>query len=211
MKITNVTNNIKRNFGILAIVSTPLLFIPQHPKAQVLEKTPAADVYDKRDTVPPKGTTSRTVLLGAPSADITIAGEDKTAKIVVDLAKNVLYTYDDSGKADCAYLIASGKPRYPTDTGVRVVTHVETYPYKNAPAATRRHRKPNDYGPKIICLEKIDPDTGSRSSTGEFIHGTNNPSSIGKYASLGCMRMDNEVIKELAKIVKRGDIVIIKR
>ncbi len=57
---------------------------------------------------------------------------------------------------------------------------------------------------------KVDPETGKLSTTGEFIHGTNRPESIGQYVSLGCMRMDNETIKQLASEVKRGDIVIIK-
>ena len=65
--------------------------------------------------------------------------------------------------------------------------------------------------PKIICLQKVDPETGTRSSTGEFIHGNNNPASLGKYASLGCIRMDNDVIRELAANVKRGDIVVITK
>ena len=92
-----------------------------------------------------------------------------------------------------------------------MVTHVETYPYRSAPMATKRRRNPNDYGPRIICLETVNPKTGAKGSTGEFIHGNKNPNSLGKYASLGCIRMDNEVIKELAKQVKRGDIVVIKR
>ncbi len=49
------------------------------------------------------------------------------------------------------------------------------------------------------------------SQTGQFIHGNNDISSLGKYASLGCIRMDNEVIKKLAKEVKRGDIVVIRK
>ena len=47
--------------------------------------------------------------------------------------------------------------------------------------------------------------------TGQFIHGNNDVTSIGKRASKGCIRMDNEVIKYLASIVKRGDFVIIKK
>ena len=43
-----------------------------------------------------------------------------------------------------------------------------------------------------------------------LLHGNSNKSSLGKYASLGCIRMDNEVIKQLSKEVKRGDIIIIK-
>ncbi len=211
MKINNIVHNVKKNFGIYGLVTLPMFFSPFWAKAQKLEKAPVTDMFEQVASVSPKGTSEKSVLLGAPSPKVIIAGIKDTARIVVDLSKNILYKYNDKGDAECAYLIASGKAKYPTDPGLRVVTHVETYPYNNAPANTRRRRKPNDYGPKIICLEKVDSITGQKSQTGEFIHGTNNPSSLGKYASLGCMRMDNEVIKSLAMEVKRGDIVVIKK
>jgi len=57
----------------------------------------------------------------------------------------------------------------------------------------------------------LNPKTGESHFNGEFIHGTNNPNSIGKHISHGCIRMDNEIIQELSKQVKRGDIVIIQK
>ncbi len=209
MKITSLSN-FKMGLTTLA-ASSIVLFSPVQGIAQTVDKVPASDTFEKKIKVSPKGSTSKSVLLFAPNPKVVINGEEKIAAIVVDLSKNILYKYNSSGVAESAYLVASGKTKYPTDTGVRVVTHVERYPYKSAPAATRRYRKPADYGPRIICLEKIDIKTGERSSTGEFIHGNNNPASLGKYASLGCVRMDNEVIKELAAQVKRGDIVIMQR
>lgn len=161
-------------------------------------------------TAPPEGTTDKEVLLGAPNPHVKIKGEDKTAKFVVDLSKNVLYKYNLQGKPETAYMIASGKPETPTTKGVRVVTHTETYPYKTAPWSTKRRRNPGAYGPKIILLNRIDTKTGEQSEIGEFIHGNNNFDSLGRYISHGCMRMDNEVIKQLASEAKRGDIVIIK-
>jgi L,D-transpeptidase ErfK/SrfK len=41
------------------------------------------------------------------------------------------------------------------------------------------------------------------------IHGTNNPSSIGKAVSLGCVRMYNKDVLQLAYIVPNGTAVII--
>lgn len=160
--------------------------------------------------IPPTGTAEDSIMLYAPSPQIKIQGETKNARIVVKLSTNVLYKYDNNGKAVMAYRVASGKKNTPTKTGVRVVSHVESYPYKSAPEKTRRHRKPWDYGPRVICLETLDPETGKKGSTGQFIHGNHNPASIGKYASLGCVRMDNTIIKALASEVKRGDIVIIE-
>lgn len=208
-----ILNNLGHNFKTIGVVGLPLLFLPAcSTVAQNLEKTPDKDKFVMSDSlVKPSGTSKKAVMLGAPSPSVEINGIEHIAKIVVDLSKNILYKYNDFGDAERAYLVASGKPSSPTDTGVRVVTHVETYPYRTAPYSTKRRRNPKAYGPKIICLDKVDPLTGERSRTGEFIHGNNNPASIGKYASLGCIRMDNEVIKALAKEVKRGDIVLIKR
>jgi L,D-transpeptidase ErfK/SrfK len=42
------------------------------------------------------------------------------------------------------------------------------------------------------------------------IHGTNNPSSIGKYVSKGCIRMYNKDVLELASIVPNGTEVFIR-
>ena len=161
-------------------------------------------------TAPPEGTSEKDVLAGAPKPTVKIQGQMKTAKFVVDLSKNVLYKYNIQGKPEMAYMIASGKPSTPTSKGVRVITHTETYPYRTAPAHTKRRRNPSAYGPKIILLNKLDPNTGEKSDIGEFIHGNNNFDSLGRYASHGCIRMDNEVIKQLAAEAKRGDIVIIK-
>lgn len=199
MKIQNYVKIIGTTLTLSAL---PLLRAPAQVKDSI-------DTFE-RALPSVKGSDSKEYLINAPNPSVTINGKETKAKIVVDLGTNTLYKYNEEGDAEKVYLVASGKPRTPTDKGVCIVTHTETYPYKTASWKTRRRKKPNDYGPKIICLNKIDPETGKQSPTGEFIHGTNNPESLGKYVSLGCIRMDNEVILQLAKEVKRGDIVIIK-
>ena len=120
-------------------------------------RTMVNDTFVKTETViTPKGTAEKNILDNAPDPHIIIAGEEKTAKITVDLSKNVLYKYDTEGHAQMAYLIASGKKNTPTDKGIRIVTHIETYPYRTAPRHTRRRKNPKAYGPKVICLNKID-------------------------------------------------------
>lgn len=199
MKILNKV----RTCAIAAVAALPLI-----------AATPTYSQSVKHDSfeysVPPSGTDKPSFLAKAPNPSVVIQGKKRNAAIVVDLSTNVLYKYNDKGKAEKAYRIASGKKSTPTHTGVRVVTHIETFPYRSAGPNTKRRRHPKDYGPKIICLNILDPKTGEQSPIGEFIHGNNNASSIGKYASHGCMRMDNEVIKQLVQEVKRGDIVLIK-
>lgn len=204
-----------------AAVTAGVLFCPPGTSA----KTNAGDTFEKSQysaihdagqdedplLVPAEGTSSKSILKDAPSPKVLVQGEVKNAKIIVNLTDNILYKYDDNGNAETAYSVASGKSSTPTRCGVRVVSHVETYPFRGAPPRSKRRRNPRAYGPKIIILDKLDVNTGERSSIGEFIHGTNNPSSIGKYISHGCIRMDNEIIKELASEVKRGDIVMMIR
>jgi len=176
---------------------------------------PATDVFVRQNGgIPPQGTSDDAVLANAPSPSVVVQGKMKRAKIVVDLSTNVLYHYSDDGEPLKAYLIASGrktgKEPTPTHKGLRVVSHKETYPYRNAPRHTKRYKHPKDYGPMIILLDRLDPNTGETSRIGEFIHGNRNASSLGQYVSNGCMRMDNDVISYLAPIMKRGDLVLIK-
>ena len=215
----NIFTRININVKILAInkFKLPILagtmFLAAHTanSQNLVIQDAKQDTFEKTITVPPKGTDEKMLLMLAPPPQVEIAGEIKTAKIVVDLNKNVLYTYDNTGMPEMAYLVASGKASTPTDTGIRVVSNIETYPYRTASPKTKRYKNPRDYGPKALILRTVDPKTGKTSPTGEFIHGNNNPSSLGKYASKGCIRMDNEVIKLIAKQVEKGDIVIIKR
>ena len=200
-----IFNNIPK-FGIaLTLITAPFL----SNAANQLEKEPTQDVYVAK-TPSVKGNNDSIFIAKAPSPAIKIQGKMKNAKFVVDLNSNILYKYDKDGNPKTAYLVASGKKSTPTHKGVRIVTHVETYPYNMAPKYSKRRRNPSEYGPKIICVNKHDPKKGTQSSTGEFIHGNNDPESLGKYSSHGCIRMDNEIIQELAKEVKAGDIVILQ-
>lgn len=178
-----------------------------------LHSQPSFDIFESLDqAVTPQGTTDSRVLANAPSANIIVRGESKTASIVVDLTTNVLYQYNNQGQAIAAYSVASGNYRRNngTPSGTYIVSHKEVYPYRNAPRSTLRYRNPNDYGPKIIILKRLNPQTGETSETGVFIHGNNNASSIGKYVSHGCIRMDNKVILKVADAVNRGDIIVFK-
>ena len=174
---------------------------------------PSKPALNPLSKITPKGTDDKDVLALAPKPDIIIAGEKKKAGIVVDIETNVLYTYDSDGNPTKAYLVASGAKGSPTEKGIRIVTHKEKFPYRSA-IGTKRRRHPRDYGPFIVCLNKINPVTGEQSKTGEFIHGCRSyhdtfETDPQRYVSHGCVRMDNEAIVEV-KEVKSGTIVIIQ-
>ncbi|ARK29500.1 L,D-transpeptidase family protein [Halalkalibacter krulwichiae] len=65
------------------------------------------------------------------------------------------------------------------------------------------NRAPNPGGPFGTMWLSL-----SKKSYG--IHGTNDPASIGHYVSLGCIRMFNEDVEELAQIVPNGTAVFIR-
>ncbi|MDR3165367.1 MAG: L,D-transpeptidase [Synergistaceae bacterium] len=60
------------------------------------------------------------------------------------------------------------------------------------------------YGPYFIRL-------GTPGWTGIGIHGTHAPDSIGTNVTEGCIRLNNEDVKTLRKMVKVGDKVVIRR
>jgi lipoprotein-anchoring transpeptidase ErfK/SrfK len=65
------------------------------------------------------------------------------------------------------------------------------------------NRAPNPGGPFGTMWLSL-----SKKSYG--IHGTNDPASIGHYVSLGCVRMQNHDVEELASIVPNGTAVFIR-
>lgn len=202
MKISAVGNTLKYTIGT-ALVAGAL--VAGTPKVTAQEQDKFIQTYE----IPPQGTSEFTKLLWAPSPEVIVKGVHRNATVVIDLSKNILYKYDKEGKATDAYLVASGSKATPSTPGLKVVTHVEKYPYKSAPPTTKRYKNPIAYGPRVICLNTLDPKTGKQGQTGEFIHGNNDPKSIGKYVSQGCIRMDNEVIKKLANEVKQGDLILV--
>ncbi len=189
------------------------IFSNNELKSDALGEMEGLSVQQTEQTTPKKiDKHDKTILAKAPSCEIEIAGKKQKATLVVDLSENRLYRYDNEGKAFEVYSVASGKKTSPTSTGIRKVSHIETYPYTEAPAGTKRRKSPKAYGPKILILTTIDKKTGKNmGSNGEFIHGNNNPASIGTYASHGCIRMDNDVIVQLSKEVKPGSYVLIQK
>lgn len=200
-----------RNLFGATVISGMMMSSPVAINSQTLKKDSFELVTSK---VVPSGTTDSLVLANAPSPSFKLQGKNKNATIVVDLTNNIMYHYDNNGKPMTAYAVATGAKSTPTHTGLRVVSHVETFPYKTAPQSSKRRQSPRDFGPNILILDTVDPKTGERGITGEFIHGNRNYEIVAKrqYASHGCIRVDNEIIKEFAKKIKPGSFVkIIKR
>ncbi len=163
-----------------------------------------------KGVITPEGTTDIRILINAPSPKIEVVGKSLFAKLVVDIANNTLYKYDEDGFPLKAYLVATGARGNRTKSGLRIVTYKEKFPYKGAPANTKRILDPYPYGPYIIFLNAVNPKTGRQRFVDQFLHGNGNERSIGKKVSHGCMRTNNKVMtQELSKEVNRGDYVLL--
>lgn len=92
----------------------------------------------------------------------------------------------DNNRLIKAYPIAIGKILTPTPTGIYTIINKQSDP-------------PDPFGVLWMGLSK--PHYG--------IHGTNNPSSIGKNRSHGCIRMFNQDVLELSSRVLLGTLVSI--
>lgn len=90
-------------------------------------------------------------------------------------------------------------------------------PYRQYPVAMGRYESPTPVGNWVIISKDASPPAhlGSRwlglnIPYGEYgIHGTNEPGSIGSYASHGCIRMFNSDIEEIFDVVITGTPVTI--
>jgi lipoprotein-anchoring transpeptidase ErfK/SrfK len=131
----------------------------------------------------------------------------KAGSIVVDTRSNRLYYILGNGKA-AMYRIASAKPGFEWAGQHRVSSKVKWPNWR--PPETMRKRRPDL--PAFMAGGVKNP-LGARAiylgSSIYRIHGTNEPSSIGKRASSGCIRMLNADVSELYAHAKIGALVIV--
>jgi len=119
--------------------------------------------------------------------------------VLVSIPDRKLALLED-GNVVRIYRVAVGKASTPSPTGTfKVVNRVTnpTYYHKGQVVAAG---KSNPVGTRWMGL----------SAKGYGIHGTNQPNSIGKAASTGCIRMGKRDLEELFELVTVGDPVEIR-
>ncbi len=128
--------------------------------------------------------------------------------IIVDTRRNRLYFVLGGGKA-VAYRVASARKGFQWQ-GSHEVTAKAKWPSWRPPQSMRK-RKPEL--PRFMAGGPDNP-LGARAlylgSSIYRIHGTNEPESIGKAASSGCIRMLNEDVSELYPHVRIGARVTVR-
>ena len=137
----------------------------------------------------------------------SLAMNKPVGTIVVNTRKNVLYYVLGGGQA-VQFRVATAKPGFGW-SGTHKVSGKVQWPDWRPPAEMRKRR------PDLPAFMAGGPKNplGARAlylgSSIYRIHGTNEPKSIGKAASSGCIRMLNADVEELYKHVKIGANVIV--
>ena len=130
-----------------------------------------------------------------------------SGSIVVNTRQNVLFFVLGNGKA-VKYRVATARKGFEW-SGINKVSFKTEWPEWRPPTEMRaRHPElpvymaggiKNPLGARAIYL----------GLSIYRIHGTNEPASIGKAASSGCIRMLNEDVTELYRFVKQGATVVV--
>jgi len=103
----------------------------------------------------------------------------------------------ENGQVIRLYETAVGAKRSPSPVGAFIIANRISNPTYYAPGRITPPGKSNPLGTRWLGLNV----------KGYGIHGTNVPSSIGKAASHGCIRMRNKDVEELFELVSVGDQV----
>ncbi|MDR3799276.1 MAG: L,D-transpeptidase [Terracidiphilus sp.] len=131
-----------------------------------------------------------------PAPDAKVPAATTKRVIVVSLEDHKLALVED-GKVKKIYTVAVGKPSTPSPVGTFMIARRVTNPTYSHDGRVVPPGPNNPVGTRWMGL----------SIPGYGIHGTNVPSSIGKAASHGCIRMARKDLEELFPMVQVGDTV----
>ena len=131
----------------------------------------------------------------AQSAQVQAAPVVKRV-IIVSLEDRKLALVED-GQVKKVYTVAVGKPTTPSPSGTFSIARRVKNPVYQHEGKTVQPGPGNPVGTRWMGL----------SVKGYGIHGTNEPKSIGKAASHGCIRMGRKDLEEFYELVNVGDTV----
>jgi lipoprotein-anchoring transpeptidase ErfK/SrfK len=120
-------------------------------------------------------------------------------RIDVDLSRHRL-TFFRNGKRVLTTTAGTGADGTPTPTGVYYVNQ-----------RLRSDDPSGAYGPGAVGISAFSPTLTYWAQGGPVaIHGTNDPSSVGRSASHGCIRVENPVLRLLFRAARPGTPVVIR-
>nr|WP_234826858.1 L,D-transpeptidase [Rhodopseudomonas palustris] len=138
---------------------------------------------------------------------VSFPTREPAGTVVIDTGNTYLYYVLGGGRA-IRYGVGVGREGF-TWSGVQTVTRKAEWPDWRPPAEMIA-RQP--YLPRFMAGGPGNP-LGARAmylgATAYRIHGTNDPSTIGKFVSSGCIRLTNEDVEDLFSRVGVGTRVVV--
>ena len=142
---------------------------------------------------------------------VTYNGPEGAGTIVIDTNDKFLYLVQNNGTA-IRYGVGVGKPGFEW-AGTHKITRKAEWPSWHPPAEMIAREKAKGHILPIMMEGGPNNPLGARAlylgSTLYRIHGTNQPWTIGRAVSSGCIRMRNEDVVELYERVGVGTTVIV--
>lgn len=140
-------------------------------------------------------------------AYIDYPSKEGTGTVIIDTANRYLYLVTGRNRA-VRYGVGVGREGF-TWAGVERISNKTEWPdWRPTPAMLKRQ----PYLPRFMAGGEGNP-LGARAlylgSSSYRIHGTNDPSTIGKFVSSGCIRLTNEDVEDLFNRVHVGAKVIV--
>ena len=210
--VNSCANRVVRGAGIALVVVGAALWTSD-VRAQVLamtsERSTGASVQAAISTqvAAAPGDVTTDVPARLHRQQVNYATTEAPGTIVVDTPNTYLYFVLGGGKA-IRYGIGVGRDGF-TWSGAKTIERKSEWP-DWVPPADMLQRQP--YLPRFMAGGPGNP-LGARamylSGTVYRIHGTNNPSSIGKHVSSGCIRMLNEDVIDLYDRARVGTRVVV--
>lgn len=139
--------------------------------------------------------------------EVTYQGPHRAGTVVIDTPNRFLYLVEGNGRA-IRYGIGVGRPGFEW-AGTKSITRKAEWPDWRPPAQMLKRR------PDLPLFMAGGPENplGARAlylgSSLYRIHGTNEPETIGRAVSSGCIRMRNEDVMDLYQRVKVGTRVVV--
>jgi lipoprotein-anchoring transpeptidase ErfK/SrfK len=193
-----VPANAQSLFGFLtplSFLAPPTQIAPPETAPQAVAPTPD----DESDYPPADPRLTRQI--------VSYAGNEAAGTLIIDTPHTYLYYVLGNGRA-IRYGIGVGREGF-TWSGVKSIERKTEWPDWRPPAQMIA-RQP--YLPRMVAGGPGNP-LGARAmyigGTEYRIHGTNDPSSIGKHVSSGCIRLKNEDVIDLYNRVQIGAKVIV--
>lgn len=224
--ITSLRNSVAQVFTSHCVargLSVAALMLPLGPSAPAMAQTMG---YAGYATAPSQGSfwSDRQAL---PTPSVTEDDSDSSA-VLPERLKRKIVSYDtreapgtiviDTGNTTLYYVLGQGRAiRYGvgvgregfTWSGVQTVSRKASWPDWHPPTEMIA-RQP--YLPRFVAGGPGNPLGAAAMYLGSSayrIHGTNDPSTIGKFVSSGCIRLTNEDVQDLASRVSIGTKVVV--